>query len=73
MLSVQLYDIWTPDVQQKRNGMCCGVETRVYTELFLYNLEWKLTATIVKYWWIKEKLLEAEVKFWVLWVITSFQ
>ena len=35
MLSVQLYDIWTPDVQQKRNGICCGVETRVYGIVFV--------------------------------------
>jgi len=42
----------TRDVQHKRNGICCGVETRVYGIVFLCNLEWKWTATIiVKYCW----------------------
>ena len=48
MLSVQLYDIWFIT-----NGIVqIIVETRVYGMVFLCNLEWKLTATIiVTYCW----------------------
>jgi len=45
MLSVQLYDV---DIWFITNGIVqIIVETRVYEIVFLCNLEWKLTATII--------------------------
>jgi len=51
------YATRTPDVQQKRNGICCGVEIRVYRIVFFLQPAVKVNGDYYREVLLKEKLL----------------